>query len=282
MPVYFKKEDVENKIKVSILSKNNIGLVPTMGSLHEGHLSLIENAVNNNDNVWVSIFVNPTQFSSSENLNKYPKDLAKDVVLIKKISENINIFCPSETEIYGGIPKLKKYDFDNIDIELEGRFRVNHFNGVATIVSKLLELFKPSSIYFGEKDYQQTQIIKRLISLEKINVKMIICPTVREKNGLAMSSRNNLLSNFDKKNSSIIYNSLNVLKNNFKNSDLAKIKKEIIYNINKNPNFKVEYFEIANAKTLQIDSVINPEKSYRAFICVLVNEVRLIDNILLN
>jgi len=282
MPVYFKKEDVENKIKVSILSKNNIGLVPTMGSLHEGHLSLIENAVNNNDNVWVSIFVNPTQFSSSENLNKYPKDLAKDVVLIKKISENINIFCPSETEIYGGIPKLKKYDFDNIDIELEGRFRVNHFNGVATIVSKLLELFKPSSIYFGEKDYQQTQIIKRLISLEKINVKMIICPTVREKNGLAMSSRNNLLSNFDKKNSSIIYNSLNILKNNFKNSDLAKIKKEIIYNINKNPNFKVEYFEIANAKTLQIDSVINPEKSYRAFICVLVNEVRLIDNILLN
>ena len=282
MPVYFKKEDVENKIKVSILSKNNIGLVPTMGSLHEGHLSLIENAVNNNDNVWVSIFVNPTQFSSSENLNKYPKDLAKDVVLIKKISENINIFCPSETEIYGGIPKLKKYDFDNIDIELEGRFRVNHFNGVATIVSKLLELFKPSSIYFGEKDYQQTQIIKRLISLEKINVKMIICPTIREKNGLAMSSRNNLLSNFDKKNSSIIYNSLNVLKNNFKNSDLAKIKKEIIYNINKNPNFKVEYFEIANAKTLQIDSVINPEKSYRAFICVLVNEVRLIDNILLN
>ena len=117
MPVYFKKEDVENKIKVSILSKNNIGLVPTMGSLHEGHLSLIENAVNNNDNVWVSIFVNPTQFSSSENLNKYPKDLEKDVVLIKTISENINIFCPSETEIYGGIPKLKKYDFDNIDIE---------------------------------------------------------------------------------------------------------------------------------------------------------------------
>ena len=282
MPVYFKKEDVENKIKVSILSKNNIGLVPTMGSLHEGHLSLIDNAVNNNDNVWVSIFVNPTQFSSSENLNKYPKDLEKDVVLIKTISENINIFCPSETEIYGGIPKLKKYDFDNIDIELEGRFRVNHFNGVATIVSKLLELFKPSSIYFGEKDYQQTQIIKRLISLEKINVKMIICPTIREKNGLAMSSRNNLLSNFDKKNSSIIYNSLNILKNNFKNSDLAKIKKEIIYNINKNPNFKVEYFEIANAKTLQIDSVINPEKSYRAFICVLVNEVRLIDNILLN
>ena len=282
MPVYFKKEDVENKIKVSILSKNNIGLVPTMGSLHGGHLSLIENAVKNNDNVWVSIFVNPTQFSSSENLNKYPKDLEKDVVLIKTISENINIFCPSETEIYGGIPKLKKYDFDNIDIELEGRFRVNHFNGVATIVSKLLELFKPSSIYFGEKDYQQTQIIKRLISLEKINVKMIICPTIREKNGLAMSSRNNLLSNFDKKNSSIIYNSLNILKNNFKNSDLAKIKKEIIYNINKNPNFKVEYFEIANAKTLQIDSVINPEKSYRAFICVLVNEVRLIDNILLN
>ena len=167
-------------------------------------------------------------------------------------------------------------------MELEGKYRKNHFNGVATIVSKLLTLIKPNKVYFGEKDYQQTQIIKKLICLENINVNMIICPTVREKNGLALSSRNNFLSNIDRGNSSIIYKSLNLLKSNFNNSNLKSLRKNIINDINKKKNFKVEYLEIANAETLQIDEKINPKKQYRAFICVRVNEVRLIDNILLN
>ena len=162
------------------------------------------------------------------------------------------------------------------------KHRKNHFNGVATIVSKLLTLIKPNKVYFGEKDYQQTQIIKKLIYLENINVNMIICPTVREKNGLALSSRNNFLSNIDRGNSSIIYKSLNLLKSNFNNSNLKSLRKNIINDINKKKNFKVEYLEIANAETLQIDEKINPTKQYRAFICVRVNEVRLIDNILLN
>ena len=282
MVIYFKKKEVRRKIKDAVFLKKTIGLVPTMGSLHQGHVSLIKKAEKDNDIVWVSIFVNPTQFNSSADLIKYPKNLKKDVKLIKKISDKIEIFSPNEIEIYDGAPKLKVYDFEKLDQELEGKFRKNHFNGVATIVSKLLNLFKPSNVYFGEKDYQQTQIIKKLIFLEKIDVKMIICPTIREKNGLALSSRNNLLSNSERADSSIIYNSLKVLKNNFKTLNLNKIKKDIIIEINNNKNLKVEYFEVVNASTLQIDSKVNPKESYRAFICVKANEVRLIDNILLN
>ena len=282
MVIYFKKNEVIRKVNDAILLNKTIGLVPTMGSLHQGHISLIKKAKKDNDIVWVSIFVNPTQFNSSDDLIKYPKNLKKDAELIEKISGKIEIFSPNEIEIYDGTPKLKVYDFEKLDQELEGKFRKNHFNGVATIVSKLLNLFKPSNVYFGEKDYQQTQIIKKLIFLEKINVKMIICPTIREKNGLALSSRNNLLSNSERADSSIIYNSLKVLKNNFKTLNLNKIKKDIIIEINKNKNLKVEYFEVVNASTLQIDSKVNPKESYRAFICVKANEVRLIDNILLN
>ena len=282
MPIYLKKEEVESTVHETILSKKSVGLVPTMGSLHHGHLSLIEKANKENDIVWVSIFINPTQFNDPQDLNRYPKNFEKDYGLIKNICKKIKIFSPNVKEIYGKTPTLQKYDFKKIDVELEGKHRKNHFNGVATIVSKLLTLIKPNKVYFGEKDYQQTQIIKKLICLENINVNMIICPTVREKNGLALSSRNNFLSNIDRDNSSIIYKSLNLLKFNFNNSNLKSLRKNIVNDINKKKNFKVEYLEIANAETLQIDEKINPTKQYRAFICVSVNEVRLIDNILLN
>ncbi len=282
MVIYFKKNEVIRKVNDAILLNKTIGLVPTMGSLHQGHISLIKKAKKDNDIVWVSIFVNPTQFNSSDDLIKYPKNLKKDAELIEKISGKIEIFSPNEIEIYDGTPKLKVYDFEKLDQELEGKFRKNHFNGVATIVSKLLNLFNPSNVYFGEKDYQQTQIIKKLIFLEKIRVRMVICPTIREKNGLALSSRNNLLSNSERADSSIIYKSLKILKNNFKTTNLSQIKKDIIIKINKKKNFKVEYLEVVNASTLQIDSKINPKESYRSFICVKANEVRLIDNILLN
>ena len=282
MSLYFRKIDVELKVNSSILSKNKIGLIPTMGSLHKGHISLIKKAQQNNDVVWVSIFVNPTQFNSPQDLIKYPRNFSKDIDLIKKISKDIHVFCPKEEEIYNGAPEIKAYDFKNLDKELEGKFRKNHFNGVATIVSKLLSLFKPNNVYFGEKDFQQTLIIKKLISIEKINVKMIVCPTIREKNGLALSSRNSLLSKSNREKSSIIYKNLNILKTNFKNLNLFDLKKEIIDRINKIKSFKVEYLEIVSESTLQTDIKINPKKSYRAFISVIVNEVRLIDNILLN
>ncbi|SUZ64895.1 uncharacterized protein METZ01_LOCUS17749 [marine metagenome] len=282
MPIFFRKEEVTKLIKQTISSENSIGLVPTMGSLHKGHLSLIKQAIDSNDIVWVSIFINPTQFNNQKDFKKYPKNLAKDIDLIESISDKINVFVPNEKEMYNGMPKLQIYDFNNLDVELEGKYRKKHFNGVATIVSKLLTLFKPNDVYFGEKDYQQTQIIGQLIRLEKINVNIIICPTVREKNGLALSSRNNLLSNSEREESSIIFKSLTLLKKNFNHLKLESIKKSIIKSIQKNKKFKVEYLEIADSKTLQIHKKINPKKSYRAFICVNINHVRLIDNLLLN
>ena len=282
MPIFFRKEEVTKLIKQTISSENSIGLVPTMGSLHKGHLSLIKQAIDSNDIVWVSIFINPTQFNNQKDFKKYPKNLAKDIDLIESISDKINVFVPNEKEMYNGVPKLQIYDFKNLDIELEGKYRKNHFNGVATIVSKLLTLFKPNDVYFGEKDYQQTQIIRQLVRIEKINVNIIICPTIREKNGLALSSRNNLLSDFEREKSAIIFESLTLLKKNFNSLKLESIKKSIIKSIQKNKKFKVEYLEIADSKTLQIHKKINPKKSYRAFICVNINHVRLIDNLLLN
>ena len=282
MLIVYRKEKVRKLIKQSISSGESIGLVPTMGSLHKGHLSLIKQAKDNNDVVWVSIFINPTQFNDQKDFKKYPKNLEKDIDLIKSISDIINDFVPNEKEMYDGIPKLKIYDFKNLDIELEGKYRKNHFNGVATIVSKLFTLFKPNDVYFGEKDYQQTQIIKELVIIENITVNIIVCSTVREKNGLALSSRNNLLSNFEKEKSSIIFESLTFLKKNFNIAKLDSIKRSIIKSIEKNKNFKVEYLEIADSKTLEIHKKINPSKSYRAFICVNINDVRLIDNLLLN
>ena len=282
MLIVYRKEKVTGLIKQAISSKKSIGLVPTMGSLHKGHLSLIEKANKNNDTIWVSIFINPTQFNSSKDFKKYPKNLEKDIDLIESISDKINVFIPNEKEMYDGMPKLKIYDFKSLDVELEGKYRKNHFNGVATIVSKLLNLFKPNNVYFGEKDYQQTLIIRELVRIEKINVNIIICPTVREKDGLALSSRNNLLSDSEREKSSIIFVSLNYLKKNFNSLKLESIKKSIIKSIQKNKNFKVEYLEIADSTTLQIHRKMNPKKSYRAFICVNINDVRLIDNLLLN
>ncbi len=282
MLIAYRKDKVTKLIKQSISSGKSIGVVPTMGSLHKGHLSLIEEANENNDTVWVSIFINPTQFNNQKDFKKYPKNLEKDISLIKSISDEINVFVPDEKEMYDGMPKLKIYDFKNLDVELEGKYRKNHFNGVATIVSKLLNLFKPNNVYFGEKDYQQTLIIRELVRIEKINVNIIICPTVREKDGLALSSRNNLLSDSEREKSSIIFVSLNYLKKNFNSLKLESIKKSIIKSIQKNKNFKVEYLEIADSTTLQIHRKMNPKKSYRAFICVNINDVRLIDNLLLN
>jgi pantoate--beta-alanine ligase len=276
------KKEVFSLINESNRLKQALGLVPTMGSLHRGHLSLISEALQHNDIVWVTIFVNPTQFNNKEDLTNYPKNLENDLKLIKKISNSINVFHPSETEIYDGKPFLKKYDFNRLDLELEGKFRADHFNGVATIVAKLFKLFKPSNAYFGEKDYQQTQIINRLIDLEKIDLKVIICPTIREENGLALSSRNKLLSIKNKNKSSIIYKNLVFLQKSFNKNrnklNLEKIKSEI----NFVDDFKIEYLEIVNNKSLQIELKFKENESYRAFICVNVNGVRLIDNILLN
>ena len=282
MIVCYLKSEVKNELKANIANKDIIGLVPTMGSLHKGHLSLIKTAVENCNQVWVSIFINPTQFNNESDLKNYPKNIKKDISLIESVSKKIKVFCPEINEMYEKGLNYNQYNFNSIDSKLEGKYRKGHFNGVATIVSKLFELFKPNQAFFGEKDFQQTQIVKRLIDLEKHKTKLIICPTVREKNGLAMSSRNNLLSQKNRENSSIIFHNLNYVKTHFKTIDFDQIISKCIKSINSYDGFKTEYFEIVDSFSLSKQKKYCENKSYRVFVSVMVDEVRLIDNILLN
>lgn len=276
------KSSVEKELKASIKPKHVLGLVPTMGFLHNGHISLIEKAVKDCDQVWVSIFINPIQFNNQNDLDNYPKNLKKDLNLIKSISKKINVFSPPIDEMYDDGLHHKYYNFDGIDSELEGRFRSKHFSGVATIVSKLFDLFKPNKAFFGEKDFQQTQIIRKLIEIEKHKTELIICPTVREKNGLAMSSRNSLLSKKNREKASLIFQNLLFLKKNYKKNDFEELILKCKENIDFNKDFKTEYLEIVDSNDFKILNKFVAKKSLRAFICVKVGDVRLIDNILLN
>src|SRR5574343_382041 len=182
-----------------------IGFVPTMGALHEGHLSLLREAVGHNDLTVISIFVNPTQFNNADDLAKYPRTLDADVAKIKTVSDKIIVFAPSVDDIYQGKTVSEAFDFDGLEHQMEGQFRPGHFNGVGTIVKRLFEIVKPNNAYFGEKDFQQLQIVKKMTAKEKLPVNVIGCPILREPNGLAMSSRNERLTEAERKEAAIIY-----------------------------------------------------------------------------
>src|SRR5690606_8423426 len=159
-----------------------IGFVPTMGALHEGHLTLVKKAMQNNDITVVSIFVNPTQFNNSEDLEKYPRTLEKDVSLLARLSDDILVYAPSVEDVYEGKTTSESFDFDGLEFEMEGKFRQGHFDGVGTVVKRFFEIIKPNNAYFGEKDFQQLQIIKKLVEKYQIHVKIIGCKIHRESN----------------------------------------------------------------------------------------------------
>ena len=280
MQLYTLKSQVETSVQKTIGLKKTIGLVPTMGSLHQGHLSLLKRAVESCDIVWVTIFINPTQFNNKNDLKNYPKNIKNDLELILKISKNINVFNPEISEMYDTELKTEIFDFQNLDKELEGKYRNNHFNGVGTIVSKLFELFKPNKAFFGEKDFQQTRIIDRLIKIKNYTTKLVICPTVREQNGLALSSRNALLSSINKEKAAVIYNKLIYCKENFDKTSFKNSYNSCKEEINSISHFELQYLELVNNESLKKEQKIDANNSYRIFICVLVNGVRLIDNIL--
>ena len=256
----------------------SIGFVPTMGALHKGHLSLLKKSSSNNKVSVVSIFINPTQFNSSSDLSTYPNNLKEDCSLLKNISEEILVFAPNSKEIYGNKMYVKSYDFKGLDKFMEGEFRNNHFQGVATVVELLLDIVKPDRAYFGEKDFQQLQIIKSL----KTNIKIIGCETQREKSGLALSSRNNKLSSKSKKVASNIFKSLTFLKSNISNYNIKDLTNTVSDNINSFDQMNLEYLIIADEDKLVPTDSINFKKKYRAFISVFVDGIRLIDNIALN
>lgn len=281
MPVIQTKTKLTEELN-KLGNNQDLGLVPTMGALHKGHASLIQKAVEENKNVVVSIFVNPTQFNNKEDLDKYPKTLAADVQLISAISDTIIIFTPNVAEIYPDTVIPKIYDFEGLDKVMEGEFRDDHFNGVGTIVEELLKTVKPTRAYFGEKDFQQLRIIQKLTEIQHIPVEIIGCEIIRENHGLAMSSRNERLSEGIRLKAAFIYDTLKTAKIKFGMENALNVKDWVAKEFEKTNEFQLEYFDITDVETLTpIQNKINNVK-YRAFIAVYVEDVRLIDNIALN
>ena len=253
-----------------------IGFAPTMGALHQGHLSLYEAAKHENDEVISSIFVNPTQFNNLDDFQKYPKTLEKDLELLEKAGVDA-VYVPNVEEMYPDGLNSKKYDFDGLENEMEGKYRPGHFDGVGTIVEELFRQVQPHNAYFGEKDYQQLAIIKKMVEKTKLPVKIHGVPTLREEDGLAMSSRNVRLTETQRKEATIIYETLTKVKEWFKVISLEEIKQKVT-DIFRNSNFELEYFVIADEKTLKETDYFYKDKNYRAFIVAYADTVRLIDN----
>ena len=280
MKVFKTKKELKTYFK-GYSSKNfTIGFVPTMGALHNGHLSLVKESVDNNEITVASIFVNPTQFNKKEDLENYPRTLESDLTLLQSVSCDI-AFIPTTEEIYSNTVSSNHFEFDGLEIQMEGKFREGHFNGVGTIVKKLFEIVTPTNAYFGEKDFQQLQIIRKMVQKNHLPVSVIGCPTFREKNGLAMSSRNQLLSEKEKEEGAIIYETLCEVKELINNKAIEKINSWVGEQFDKNPLFELEYFVIADEENLTPALTISPNKNYRAFIAVHADKIRLIDTMAL-
>ncbi len=261
--------------------RTSIGFVPTMGALHKGHLSLIKKAEKQNKITVVSIFVNPTQFDNAEDLVNYPKTIEKDLKLLQSVNCSI-AFIPSVKEIYNENIYSESFDFGGIENEMEGKFRKGHFNGVATIVKRLFEIVKPTKAYFGKKDFQQLQIIKKLVEIKKIPVKIKGCAIFREPDGLAMSSRNTRLTKEQREAAPFIYKILKKAKKKFGTKNADTVIEWVEKKFKKHPILDLEYFLIANEDTLQSVNKKDNNKKQRAFIAVYAGKIRLIDNLSLN
>ncbi|AXG68514.1 pantothenate synthetase [Kordia sp. SMS9] len=282
MTTFYTQNTLKNYVQTEKSAGKTIGFVPTMGALHKGHLSLVRNAMTDNDIVCVSVFVNPTQFDNATDLEKYPRTLEADVELLKTLGKNIFIYAPSIKDIYETDVEAEKFSFDGLEFEMEGKFRTGHFDGVGTIVKRLLEIVTPHKAYFGEKDFQQLMIIKKLVSKYKIPVEIIGCSIFREASGLAMSSRNERLSDEARKESAFIYKTLLEAQKKFGTKSAMKVKEWVQKQFNKHPLLTLEYVEIANIKNLKTVKRKSKNETYRIFIAAFIEDIRLIDNVALN
>jgi pantoate--beta-alanine ligase len=255
-----------------------IGFVPTMGALHKGHLSLLAKAKEENNLTICSIFVNPTQFNNAADLEKYPRNNGKDLAMLENAGCDI-VYLPTVDDVYPEGPKSESFDFGNLDQVMEGKYRPGHFQGMATVVKRLFQLTQPNSAYFGEKDYQQLIIIKKLVALENLKINIVGCPIERELDGLAMSSRNERLTPQQRHAAPAIIEALNFIREVVDSKSLLKAKAKAIELINCHPALAVEYLEIADADSLSPIKDWKEAKHARAFAAVYAGEVRLIDNI---
>ena len=256
-----------------------IGMVPTMGALHPGHLSLIRRAEQENQTVLISIFINPTQFDDKTDLDGYPTSIDADLSLIKQISENILVYAPKVNDVYGNIVESKSFDLGGLDQVLEGEKRAGHFQGVATVVTHFLKTFSPDRAYFGEKDFQQLLIINHLSRSLKLKTKIIGCPIVRESDGLAMSSRNSLLTADQRKAAPKLFECLKFAKSNAKKVPYRDLKNMVNDFFEKKDELALDYFRITDPKTLKEIRLEDPVDQGRGFIAARLGKIRLIDNL---
>ncbi|WP_280748533.1 pantoate--beta-alanine ligase [Parabacteroides sp. PF5-9] len=254
-----------------------IGFVPTMGALHQGHLSLVDQCVRENEVCVVSIFVNPTQFNDPRDLDTYPRTLEADYALLEREGCHY-VFVPSVEEIYPE-PDTRVFEFGRLAEVMEGKYRPGHFNGVAQVVSKLFDIVEPTNAYFGEKDYQQVAIIRKMVSQLQLPVIIHACPILRESDGLAMSSRNVRLSALQRQKAPLIARTLKESTNFVSAKSVSEVIDYVVQTINKEPDMRVEYFEIADAYTLEPISKWSDAEAVVGCITVYCGEVRLIDNI---
>jgi len=257
----------------------SVGFVPTMGALHEGHMSLIERSVNNNDVTVCSIFVNPIQFNNKADLEKYPRTPDQDLRLLEKTGCDA-VFTPGTEEIYPmGETGNIDFDFGYLDRILEGKFRPGHFKGVATVVKKLFEIIEPHKAYFGKKDYQQLLIISRMVNQFNLPVEIVPCPIVREPDGLAMSSRNMRMTIRERQIAPRIFEILSEVKEKAGAIPVKKLKEWAVNELNKDPLLVVEYIEIADKQTLHPLQNWKLKENAMVLAAVNLNDIRLIDNI---
>ncbi len=256
-----------------------LGFVPTMGALHQGHLELMRTARKANDVIVVSIFVNPTQFNNPNDLRSYPRTLEQDLAACQKVGVDL-VFVPTVEEIYP-TPDTRVFDFGNLDKVMEGKFRPGHFNGVAQVVSLLFQMVQPTRAYFGQKDFQQLAIIRDMVRQFHFNVEIVPCPIVREEDGLAMSSRNALLSAKQRASAPVIAKTLFAARNLVAEKGVKQLVDWVVSQVNADKELKVEYFEVCDAHTLEPIASWDDSAEVVACIAVQVGEVRLIDNVIL-
>lgn len=277
MKVFTTKKDLQQHLQQLKSAKKSIGFVPTMGALHEGHISLIKQAQQGNDIVVCSVFVNPTQFNDPKDLEKYPRTIEADSAMLEQVNCDV-LFYPSVSEIYDDNEQWH-LEIGQMEQLLEGKSRPGHYQGVTQVVSKLFNIVNPDSAYFGQKDYQQFSIISKMVELLKMPVKLVMCPIKREDDGLAMSSRNIHLTADDRKHALILSKTLNWVKQNFDINKTQQLQHEAESMISAEEGVELDYFEIADGKTLlPADS---SSKTIVALVAAKVGKTRLIDNIIL-
>jgi len=284
MFVFEKINELQKHLQTLKQKSLTVGFVPTMGALHKGHISLVERSLKETNTTVVSIFVNPTQFNNPDDLKKYPRAPEKDLEMLKSVDADI-VFMPTVDEMYPN-PSIQnqKSETRNYPGEavMEGLHRPGHFKGVVEIVSKFFEIIKPDKAYFGEKDFQQLFIIRELVKEKKYPVEIVGCPTLREANGLAMSSRNMRLTDDERKEAGKIFYALSFIRDNRRSMSVKEAKQKASNIIESNGIMKIEYLEITDEETLQPAVEWTSSKKQRSFVAVNLDKVRLIDNILIS